>query len=445
MATGPGRQVDAINAMPTKAFFVDMLVKDIALERAILDLVDNCIDGAKRLRDASGESYEGLFVRIRLAADCFEIVDNCGGFDITTAKEYAFRFGRLKQARSTSYSIGQFGVGMKRALFKFGREFRIESTTASEHWVVEVDVDQWETDDTNWHFDFSVAETGLNTGASDWGTSIRVVRLRPEVSLRFASDGFRSKLAEMIRVHQRQFIAKGLHVTLNDRSLSATNLEMLVGQVTPAVIEYEETAPDQAPVRIRIVAGVGESSPNLAGWYIICNGRVVLAADRSPVTGWGSVAEQLPEIPKYHNQYARFRGLVYFDCEDAKRLPWNTTKDGVDADAPIWRAALERMIVAARSVFDFLNRVDEEVRSQGREGPLQRALAASQRQQAEQIVTRSAFVPPDPTRFAGPVTVKIQYSRPVEQVEKLMEAFGVNTAKAVGEMSFDAALREQGE
>ena len=34
------QKADAIDAMPTKTFFVDMLVRDIPLERAVLDLED---------------------------------------------------------------------------------------------------------------------------------------------------------------------------------------------------------------------------------------------------------------------------------------------------------------------------------------------------------------------------------------------------------------------
>ena len=39
-----------VEATPEKRFFVSMLVKDIELIPAIVDLVDNSIDGAKRLR-----------------------------------------------------------------------------------------------------------------------------------------------------------------------------------------------------------------------------------------------------------------------------------------------------------------------------------------------------------------------------------------------------------
>ena len=34
-----------IKAGPTKAFFVKMLTRDIELADAILDLLDNCVDG----------------------------------------------------------------------------------------------------------------------------------------------------------------------------------------------------------------------------------------------------------------------------------------------------------------------------------------------------------------------------------------------------------------
>lgn len=40
-----------INANPTKEFFVNMLVRDIQLKQAVIELIDNSIDGAKRIRN----------------------------------------------------------------------------------------------------------------------------------------------------------------------------------------------------------------------------------------------------------------------------------------------------------------------------------------------------------------------------------------------------------
>lgn len=72
-------EADRISAEPTKAFFVDMFTRDIALEQAILDLVDNSVDGAKRLHPEPESRLDGRKVEIEFGADRFRIADNCGG------------------------------------------------------------------------------------------------------------------------------------------------------------------------------------------------------------------------------------------------------------------------------------------------------------------------------------------------------------------------------
>ena len=68
---------DEAQASPTKQFFVSMLTRDINLADAILDLVDNCLDGALRLADGKSVEYGRHFVKIELASDHFSIEDNC--------------------------------------------------------------------------------------------------------------------------------------------------------------------------------------------------------------------------------------------------------------------------------------------------------------------------------------------------------------------------------
>lgn len=56
--TDSNRQSNLIDASPTKDLFITMLVKDIDLIDAIVDLVDNCVDGARRIR--RNNNYEDL-------------------------------------------------------------------------------------------------------------------------------------------------------------------------------------------------------------------------------------------------------------------------------------------------------------------------------------------------------------------------------------------------
>ena len=47
---------EPVNAAPVKSFFVSMLTRDIKLEEAILDLLDNCVDGIIRSNQSDSDS-----------------------------------------------------------------------------------------------------------------------------------------------------------------------------------------------------------------------------------------------------------------------------------------------------------------------------------------------------------------------------------------------------
>jgi len=142
---------NTIDANPTKEFFIHMLTKDIGLVRAIVDLVDNSWDGA--LRAAQGEMFSDLSIEVNTSADQFSITDNCGGIPFQIAKDYAFRFGRPVDMQRTDHSVGQFGVGMKRSLFKMGKFFQITSCSKDCQFVIEIDVDKW-VKKSKWEFEF---------------------------------------------------------------------------------------------------------------------------------------------------------------------------------------------------------------------------------------------------------------------------------------------------
>ena len=56
---------DTVEAPPVKSFFVEMLTRDVELVDAILDLLDNCVDGILRQKgNSSGKTpYAGLRLR----------------------------------------------------------------------------------------------------------------------------------------------------------------------------------------------------------------------------------------------------------------------------------------------------------------------------------------------------------------------------------------------
>ena len=200
--------------------------------------------------------------------------------------------------------------------------------------------------------------------------------------------------------------------------------------------------PSGASVGLRIYAGVNQSNPSDAGWYVICNGRLILSADKSETTGWGWRVVGLTEgdgVPRYHNQFARFRGYVLFDSDDGSQLPWNTTKTGVDPDNSLWLDAREEMSRLMRPVIDFLNVLDVESGLPESEKVLTLAVGRASMRPLSEIVRQGNFhYPPNP-RPRGPKRVSIQFSKDEDRVEELREAMGKNSARATGDAAFEDA------
>lgn len=426
-----------ISADPTKEFFISMLVKDIELVSSILDLADNCVDGARRL--SPDGDYTGLSVRIEANETQFKIADNCGGIPIQIAREYAFRFGRPKEMPSTRHSVGQFGVGMKRALFKLGTKFKIESTSENSRFVIEIDVEEWNRK-KEWGFEFSEYEEGLtNVPIEERGTIITVFPIHENVSEDFAVENFQTRILEELVEAHSESIDKGMAFTLNGIPLVSQPLELLRSEeLKPAYRALElETAPDSPNVTVKIYAGISAPDPSSAGWYIFCNGRLVIGADQTYDTGWGEGKGSA--IPKYHNTFARFRGFVYFDSDDASFLPWNTTKNGVDLDSHVYRSIRLEMINIMGPVMAFLRKLAKEKEEEyGDVGPLEEALHSAMQANLTEVEVTNTFVAPKPvSRPELPSTGHIQYYMPLEKVNGVKRVLKVHTFKAVGEKTFE--------
>lgn len=349
-----------IEGSPTKQFFIDMITRDISIEDAIIDLLDNSIDGANRLATAAGKSDfngMGLCVQLALSENELTIADNCGGFSLDTAKKYAFRFGRPSDAPLESNTIGRFGIGMKRSLFKMGRNFSVESKYGADHYRITVDVAAWsakkrEVDGVqvdDWSFDFENITDG--SGLQSDGTMIKVSNLYDGVMNQFRDGVFKSSLKEDIKKLLNFSIIKGISIFMNGIKIEGTDIEMIVSDnIKPFVKNGVKDG-----VNYRIIAGLsGVGSTKKSGWYIYCNDRLVLEADQSALTGWGYNG-----VPQWHVNYVMFVGIVFFDAEETIKLPLTTTKKGVDASHPVYLAALYYMRSAMKSIFPFLRKIGQ--------------------------------------------------------------------------------------
>lgn len=421
-----------------------MITRDIALQPAVVDLVDNSVDGARRLRGDS--SLDGLSIDVDFDGNQFRVADNCGGIPLDIARRYAFKFGRPDAAPGVPYSVGQFGIGMKRALFKLGSSFSVDSISVESSFSLRVDVDQWQRDGDSWNFPLAAAEQTKHSEATT-GTIVVVDRLHPEVADDLALDSFKTGLVADLRAKHRMSIALGLVIRVNSTQVQPWPIELLAGDKLAAGQQTLTYFADRTPVTAHIVAGVGESAPQDAGWYVFCNSRLVLGPDRTRATGWG-VGRGRSSIPQFHTQFARFRGYAFFDSERASLLPLTTTKVGVDTTSLVWRATQPRMVEVTRPVIDFLNAVDwENPRVVGDQtGELDRIIDQAN-------LTPLATVPKSDAKFLAPLrgdispppqTSSIQYSRLIEDIDRAKALLGVTSNRDVGELSFEYYLDAEG-
>ncbi len=449
MSDSNGRRVDA---SPEKRFFVDMLTRDLELAAAIIDLVDNGIDGAKRLRpEEADDRYAGLWVKLRLYADSFEILDSCGGFDREHAATYAFKFGRHPEQPATAGEVGQFGVGMKRAIFKIGREFKVACMTEADRWQVVVDVNAWLDKPDDWTFPLEDAADGEPEVP---GTLVRCTSLLPAASTRLAQPAFVSRVLSEISMRHSLALEQGLSIEVNDRAL-VPRPPMLLTSDDLEPISYTDILKDSTgtEIEMRLHAGLASAEegddetdtddPNLfagtdaAGWYVFCNGRALLFANRERLTGWGD------EVPRFHPQYRRFRGFVYLSGESAA-MPWNTAKTDVDDDSEIWVQARRHIVDALRKSVTVMNRIKREVQQRPPDDrPLVRALKGSRLAGLEDLRERRAYKVPDPSVRIASDGRKIAYSVSADAFERASAALGTDRASEIGQRTFRYWMRRE--
>lgn len=466
-----------VDARPTKQFFISMLTRDIDVEDAILDLIDNCVDGISRSSLSKlnmDKPYEGFWAEISVTGDMFMIKDNCGGIP-WSEHDRAFRMGRPKIDSNavkspTQFSVGVYGIGMKRAIFKIGNEANIKTKHANDSYQVLMTTDWMESEDV---WDLDVKSANWNTNHD--GTTITIDKLHPDISEKFRPASFQSDLLKKIANHYAIILQKGFKISVNNN----------FAKPEPVFFRFS-TENDKDAIRpyifqgdvngVEVFVAIGLRDPILgvdkvmeendrvsfsseyAGITIICNDRVVLYCNRDELTGWGTAG-----IPRYHTQFITISGVVEFRGDPSK-LPTNTTKRGVNTNSALYYQILDRMRDGLRLFVDFTNKWktrEDEAKSKVAPIPaisfsdLKQELKKHQYSQSFKRTRTGAIgdqlkpiLPMPPTE---PTDIRISYMRSREQVDQLAEELikdlediptPKDIARLIGEKSFDFAWNQ---
>lgn len=355
--------------------------------------------------------------------------------DYVSARDDVFRFGRVKETKKSRLSV--YGIGLKRALFKIGREIEVVSATAESGFRVFIeDAEKWE-DAPEWKFPLQEARPARSLASA--GTKIRIAKLNADVKARVEDGQLATRLYDAIASAYALLLGRFVIVYLNGTKVTAKPIPLgRSAAITPAKDDFSV-----GEVKVSIVASLAERvedewAVERAGWYVFCNGRVVVFADKSELTGWGINSAQ------FVSKYRGFVGIVFFFSDNPEALPWTTTKRGLNRESRPYIAARNKMAVLARPVLTFLNSM---YASGEAEEPAERLIAEGVKAATVDSVVRgarSAFSVSLPAKKQS-AYVSIQFKVKKTDLERVRKHLSQPTwsASRIGEHVFQYFLEQE--
>lgn len=431
-----------VDASPTKAFFIENLTRDLTLEDAILDLIDNSIDSAiqeaqldvsaELLEKQPDQDFDKIPIEVEVSEERIVIRDWAGGIDPQRAVTTVFRLGTPPSKADST--LGVYGIGLKRAVFKMGRSISIRSWHDEGAFEVQISP-AWMDDETNWRLPLKRIDSSRETG-----TEIVVENLHDDIKLRIRDPALLRRLIDAISETYCLFLEHLVRVQLNGSEVEA--MEIPLGESDEVrsgkrLLSYDGVT---AEILTGLQPRVGSRwEMEKAGWYVLCNGRVVVFADKTELTGWGAGA------PQFTAKHRGFVGVAFFFSSDPSQLPWTTTKRGLNQESSVYQLARKEMAVAARPVLKFLNDmypsdapeedVDErELADTVRVTPLHQLAGAEER----------SFTPA-PVKEKKPKMTSIQFKVLKQDVDRARKCLGKPrwSNARVGEHAFEYFLEQE--
>jgi hypothetical protein len=349
------------DASPEKWLFISLITRDIPLVAAFLDLIDNSVNSAvepyaDRLKTAKdyqtilADETIGPLVRIdvELSPNSVVVCDKAHGISATTARDHVFKFGRAENEAHLEDRLSVYGIGLKRALFKLGDLITIRSDNVAGGFDLKQKVSEWVKPSPGpWTFPITTRDP---VAPAATGTRIEVKTLYVEVKLRLQDGVFKGQLREAISRTYAFYMERFVEIYVDGDKVEPFSFDIGQNHVSETL--------NLDGVSCAITAGLGipvngAYRERTSGWFIFCNGRAVISADKSLLTGWGIPGTGLPS---YQPKHRPFTGTVFFVSERADRLPWTTTKAGINEDSVVWQEAKRAMASQGRVVISFLDK-----------------------------------------------------------------------------------------
>jgi len=334
---------------------------------------------------------------------------------------------------------------MKRAFFKLGSNIHIKSVAPTSEFQLTIDVNKWQKETgNNWQFEFdnNTLRENITNEEQSLGLEITITQLSDDSKTSFVDKTFIDRLQKEIALEHMLNINKGLIIDVNGADLTANQITLVNDDLIKPTY-WEKTGDGES---VKILAGISAKDGDDGGWYIFCNDRLIVAKDQTSETVWTGAKGD--GVPKYHAQYHRFRGYAFFEANDSSKLPWNTTKTGMDMDSPYYKEVRQRMITMSRQVMGLLDKLKEEKEkgnpqdSQNLNKAVEKSLNSPK--PVLEVLKESRTLNNSfhfPTALFNPLkksnSIKITYQVSSERYEAVKQTIGEENSTEVGLKTFD--------
>ena len=296
---------------------------------------------------------------------------------------------------------------------------------------LKLDVLKWAKDKNEpWTFEIELRKPTTK----NLGTKITITELHTDVVRRINDGLFLAQLRERIARTYSAFVGRVVDISVNGVAIAKEHFE--IGG------NYASEKFRSGSVSCNITAGIAATSGETfrdrnSGWFVFCNGRAVLFADKSSLTGWGGAG-----LPIFQPKHRPFLGTVFFVSPNPEALPWTTTKASVNEESAVWQEAKRHMVKVGRVITGFLAKRYTGEGTEIAPAELQDASGGRVSVLAAAVAKQRTFKPPTKP---GPKKIRIQYEAKVadvKRVETYLRRPGMGGSE-VGRYTFDYFLKNE--
>lgn len=339
-----------ISAGVNPDYLEETLTTDISVLESLFDLIDNSIDAARDHlltrtfeRDKYGlpNDYSGYNITIRLGKKNISILDNCLGIEESTLTNKVFMTAGTSNHK---FGIGHYGLGLKRALLKFGSTYAMSSDDGEIAFKM--------------RFDGQMISGNKTLTANAYKTSghrktlFVVSDIKPSIAYEIENKSWFENAIKMLKTRYAVYTAKGLKISI----VNLYHHEWVaINGILPSIRVDSKFHPISKPLNVEGVdvyvdSGIHgeyyfptEGKYSLTknrtitddfGLYFICNDRVIVASSTASEYGWKT---------KWHSEYNGFVCIVRFVSEDSSKMPWNTLKTALKTDGRLFVQVREQL------------------------------------------------------------------------------------------------------